>query len=346
MEKIRLAIVGTGSIAFTHMYGLQRIDEAELVAICDIHTEQMDAFRKTFPMPDEDCYTDLAELLKRDDIDAVIICASDKAHHDITVRSLRAGKHVLCEKPMALDVDECRDMIKTAEETGKKLMIGQVCRKAPGFIKAKELVDAGAIGEIFFVESEYAHDYCELPGIDNWRKVPERHPIIGGGCHAVDLLRWIAGDPYEVFAYANHKMLPGWPINDTVVSVLKFPGDVIGKVFTSIGCKRNYTMRTVIYGSEGTIITDNTSDTISLFRNKVAGELETFGTPNQVIETKIPVEIASHNMAEEIRDFCNCLIKDIPADPDGKQGFKTVAVCDAIVRSARDGEKVEIDYSI
>jgi len=346
MKKIRLAIVGTGEIAFIHMHGLQRIDGAELVAICDIHTEQMDNFRKTFPVADEDCYTDLDELLKRDDVDAVIVCASDKAHHDITTRALRAGKHVLCEKPMALDIDECRDMIKVAEETGKKLMIGQVCRKAPGFIKAKELVDAGAIGEIFFVESEYAHDYFEIPGIDNWRKVPERHPIIGGGCHAVDLLRWIAGDPTEVFAYANHKMLPGWPINDTCVSVLKFPNDVIGKVFTSIGCKRNYTMRTVIYGSEGTIITDNTSNTISLFRNKVAGELKTFGTANQVIETKIPVEIASHNMAEEIRDFCNCLIKDIPADPDGKQGFRTVAVCDAIVRSARDGEKVEIDYSI
>ena len=346
MKKIRLAIVGTGSIAFTHMYGIQRLDEAELVAIMDIHKEQMDNFRKTFPVADEDCYTDLDALLAREDVDAVIVCASDKAHCDIAVRAMRAGKDVLCEKPMALDLNECREMIRVSEETGRRFMIGQVCRKAPGFIKAKELVDQGVIGDIFFVESEYAHDYLEFPGIDGWRQVPERHPIIGGGCHAVDLLRWIAGDPIEAFAFANHKMLPGWPINDCVVSVLKFPNDVIGKVMTSIGCKRSYTMRTVIYGSEGTIITDNTSDTISLFRNKVAGELESFGIPNQTMELKIPVAIASHNMTEEIRDFINCINNNTAPDPDGRQGFSTVAVCDAIVRSAATGEKITIDYTV
>lgn len=346
MKKVRLAIVGTGSIAFTHMKGMQRLDEAELVAICDIHKEQMDSFRKTFPVADEDCYTDLDEMLKREDIDAVIVCASDKAHHNIATRAMRAGKDVLCEKPMALDLEECRDMIRVSEETGRKFMIGQVCRKAPGFIKAKELIDSGVIGEVFFVESEYAHDYSRAPGIDDWRKVPERHPIIGGGCHAVDLLRWIAGDPEEVFAYANHKMLPGWPINDCVISVLKFPNNVIGKVMTSIGCKRSYTMRTVIYGSEGTIITDNTSDTISLFRDTVAGERKSFGVSNQLMELKIPVEIASHNMAAEIQDFIDCIVNDTDPNPDGRQGFCTVAVCDAIVRSARDGEKIAIDYTI
>jgi len=112
MKKIRLAIVGTGSIAFTHMYGIQRLDEAELVAIMDIHTEQMDTFRKTFPVADEDCYTDLDALLAREDVDAVIVCASDKAHCDIAVRAMRAGKDVLCEKPMALDLDECREMMR------------------------------------------------------------------------------------------------------------------------------------------------------------------------------------------------------------------------------------------
>ncbi|MBQ5746935.1 MAG: Gfo/Idh/MocA family oxidoreductase [Clostridia bacterium] len=346
MKKVRLAIVGTGAIAFTHTYGIQRLDEAELVAICDVVPSQMEHYRKTFPMDDKDCYTDYREILKRDDVDAVIVCASDEAHRNITVDALRAGKDVLCEKPMALKVDECREMIKVAEEMGKRLMIGQVCRKAPGFIKAKELVEKGEIGEVFFMESEYAHDYCEIPGINNWRKVPERQPIIGGGCHAVDLMRWILGDPSEAFAYANHKMLPGWPIDDCVVSVLKFPNDVIGKVFTSIGCKRKYTMRTVIYGSKGTIITDNTSETISLFREVIDGEKSLYGVHNQTIEMKIPVSIDSHNMTEEIRDFINCINNDLPADPDGKQGFYTVAVCDAIVRSSKTGEKITIDYTV
>ena len=118
MKKIRLAIVGTGSIAFTHMYGIQRLDEAELVAIMDIHQEQMDTFRKTFPVADEDCYTDLDALLAREDVDAVIVCASDKAHCDIAVRAMRAGKDVLCEKPMATTVEEAEEMKAAAEKLG------------------------------------------------------------------------------------------------------------------------------------------------------------------------------------------------------------------------------------
>ena len=105
-------------------------------------------------------------------------------------------------------------------------------------------------------------------------------------------------------------------------------------------------MRTVIYGSEGTIITDNTSNTISLFQNKVEGSLERFGNHNQTMELKIPVDVASHNMTAEILDFIECLKNDTHPDPDGRQGFNTVAVCDAIVRSAATGEKIVLDYTV
>ncbi len=344
-RKVRLAIVGTGSISHIHAKAMQPLTEAELVAICDAHTTQLEKFTGVFPMEKKDCYTSLDEMLQRDDIDAVIICTPDTSHCDIAVRAMRAGKDVLCEKPMTLDIDECREMVRVAEETGRRLMVGQVCRKAPGFIKAKELIDGGVIGEVFFVESEYAHDYLGNSGVDDWRKSPERHPIIGGGCHAVDLLRWLAGDPTEVFAYANHKMLPEWPVDDCVVSVMKFPNNVIGKVFTSIGCKRLYTMRTVIYGSEGTIITDNTSNHLSLFRSNAATPDAAFSV-TQGMELKIPVSISSHNMIEEIRDFCNSILNDTPVSPDGKQGLYTVAVCDAIVRSSKEGTPVAVDYTV
>ncbi|MBR2878089.1 MAG: Gfo/Idh/MocA family oxidoreductase [Clostridia bacterium] len=344
-KKIGLAIVGTGSISRLHTQGINRLDCAELVAVCDIHQEQLDWYTNLYPIAADRCYTDYDEMLKRDDVDAVIVCTNDTTHCYLSVRAMRAGKDVLCEKPMTLDINECREMVRVAEETGRRLMVGQVCRKTPAFVKAKELIDEGAIGELFFVESEYAHDYINSPGIDNWRKTPERHPIIGGGCHAVDLLRWIAGDPTEVFAYANHKMLQDWPIDDCVISVMKFPNNVIGKVFTSIGCKRRYTMRTVLYGSKGTIIVDNLSDTLSLFREKSDDDK---GIPvlYQSSEIKIPVEVNSHNMEGEIRDFCNCIINNTPANPDGEQGLRTVAVCDAIVQSSKKGEKIEIDYSL
>ncbi|MBE6931149.1 MAG: Gfo/Idh/MocA family oxidoreductase [Ruminococcaceae bacterium] len=344
-RKIRLAIVGTGSIARSHMQGIQRLDEAELAAVCDVHQSQLDWFTNLYPVPKENCYTDLDAMLARDDIDGVIVCTPDFSHCDVSVRAMRAGKDVLCEKPMALDLEECREMVRVSEETGRRLMIGQVCRKAPGFIKAKELIDSGVIGELFFVESEYAHDYMHSTGVDKWRMTPERHPIIGGGCHAVDLLRWLAGDPTEVTAYANHKMLPDWPIDDCVVAIMKFPNDVIGKVFTSIGCKRKYTMRTVIYGSEGTIICDNTSSEIFLYRSNAKEESEGLKI-TQGMELKIPVAIDSHNMTAEIKDFCEAILNNTPASPDGRQGLGTVAVCDAIVRSSKSGEKAFPAYEV
>ncbi|MBE7042142.1 MAG: Gfo/Idh/MocA family oxidoreductase [Ruminococcaceae bacterium] len=343
MKKVKLAIIGAGSIAYNHGHGIERIEEAELVAVCDIQKKQLDSFRKTFQLNEAHCYTNVDEMLRIEEIDGVIICTPDQCHHADAVKAMKAGKHILCEKPMSLSLTECKEMVKIGEETGVKFMIGQVCRKAPGFVKAKEMVDRGVIGELFMVESEYAHDYLIHPGVDNWRMTPERHPIIGGGCHAVDLLRWIAGNPKEVFAYANHKMLPDWPVNDCVLSILKFPNDVIGKVMTSIGCKRNYTMRTVLYGSKGTIITDNTSNTLSLFKEELTEEIEQLESA-QTVELKIPVGVDSHNMAEEIRDFVTCIVNDASPDPDGIQGLITVTVCNAIVRSVESGEKITIDY--
>lgn len=84
----------------------------------------------------------------------------------------------------------------------------------------------------------------------------------------MDFARWIAGDPYEVMAYSNHKMLKNFPTDDCTVAIMRFPNDVIGKVFVSTGCKRDYTMRSVFYGSKGTIITDNTSPHMTVFNGE------------------------------------------------------------------------------
>lgn len=156
---------------------------------------------------------------------------------------MRAGKDVLLEKPMALTMEECEEMLRVKKETGKRLMVGQVARYNNNARTAKKLVEEGAIGDLVYIESEYAHDYMTSRGYDDWRVSPEREGMIGGGCHAVDLLRWIAGNnPEEVHAFSTHKYLLDWPVNDTTIAIFKFPNGVIGKVFCGIGVKRNYTI--------------------------------------------------------------------------------------------------------
>ena len=230
-KKLRYAVVGCGNFGGQHLEALSRIAGIEVVALADVHIESCEEKKATFNL-DANCYSDYNEMLKNEEIDIVTVATADKAHTGATVAALRAGCHVLCEKPMALFTEDCEEMIKTADECGKLLMVGQVCRYAPGFVKAKELVESGIIGELYFVESEYAHDYFGREGVDGWRADKDREPIIGGACHAIDLLRWIAGDPIETTAYSNHKMLTGWPVNDTTVAIMKFPNDVIGKVFS------------------------------------------------------------------------------------------------------------------
>lgn len=331
MEKVRIAIVGMGSLGKSHIVGVRNNkDIAELVAICDCSEEAVNSRGDEYGV--ERRYTDFYEMIKDGGFDCVILVTPDQVHREHAVAALEAGYHVLCEKPLAQSHEDCEAIVAAADKYGKKFMTGQVCRKAPGFMKAKELIEAGEIGDLFFVESEYAHNYQFMKA--EWRKDPVnlRYSIIGGGCHAIDLLRWIAGDPTSVMALANRKVLTDWPVDDCTIAIMQFPNNVIGKIFCGIGVRRNYTMRTCIYGTKGTIICDNTSPEIKIYRHAVTDNGKHI-YPDQ----SIPVDIANHNLTAEIRDICEAILNDTPLECDVREGANTVAVGLAAVESAAKG---------
>ena len=313
---------------------------ATIGGICDPNTERMYTIADERSIDRSRTFTDYRDLLALEDINTVIIASPDQLHKEMVETALAAGKHVMCEKPLALNREDLKAIVEAGRRSDKKLMVGQICRFTPGFIKAKEIVDAGEIGELFFVESEYAHDYEHIITPDNWRATPDRNGVVGGGCHAVDLLRWFVGDPIEIFGYGVHKMLPCVPYDDTNIAVMKFNNDVIGKVFVSTGCKRNYTMRTVLYGTKGTIICDNTSPEIQLFRpDPETGKIHS--KPEL-----IPVNINNHNTHGEFAVFAHDIIDDRPVSMSAYEGAKTVIAASAIVESSKTGSPVRPDYSI
>lgn len=342
MDQVKVAVIGT-RFGYNHIVGAVKSPNTDLVCICDKDPERAKEMEAEFHIP---CVTDAQEIFDNPEIEAVTIALPDQMHAEMSIRAMRAGKHVMCEKPMSLDLDECKEMIKVSKETGKYLMVGQVCRFTPGFVRTKELIDAGEIGEVFFAESEYAHDYSKMKA--SWRFDPNspRHGMIGGGCHAVDLLRWLCGNPSQVFAYSNRKVLKNWPTDDATIALMDMPNDVKAKVFCSIGCKRRYTMRTVIYGTEGTIIVDNTSDYLSIFKNSVNndGEEDYLGKPSKEIEIRLPVDINNHNVGAEISEFCKCILTNTPPKLSGAEGASTVSVCTAIIESAAKNTPVTVDY--
>ena len=334
--KIVVGIMGL-QFGLRHMEGAME-NGYEIGAICDTLPGRVEGYGKEYNIPEDRWYRDYRDTLNIG-LDVVVLAVPDQMHRKMAEDFLAAGVNVLCEKPLALNREDLCAIVKAEKASSARFMVGQVCRFTSNFILAKKMIDEGKIGDIYFVESEYAHDYMKIVSNEkNWRADPARHGVIGGGCHAVDLLRWIAGDPYEITAYGTHKLLPSVPYNDATIAIMKFPNNVIGKVFVSTGCKRNYTMRTLFYGTKGTIICDNTSDHITYFgvnedqTHKKAEEISVGAVNN-------------HNVKEEIAVFVDAIVNNKPIQMSAIEGAKSAQACISIVESSDTGKTVYPNYN-
>ena len=334
-KKLKVANIGL-KFGMSHIEGALAYDGAEIAAICDCNEENLRFAGERYGIPEEKRFTDYRAIVNDPAIDLVTVAVPDQLHRQISCELLQAGKHVLCEKPLALTREDTDAIIRAADGSKAKFMVGQICRFTPAFEKAKALIEEGTIGEVYFIESEYAHDYMYL--LENWRSDPLRHGVIGGGCHAVDLIRWLVGDPVEVFAYGTHKLLPQVSYDDATIAIMKFDENTAGKVFVSTGCKRDYTMRTLVYGTKGTIICDNTSPEMTLY---------TVGENGMATEPqKIAVEVNNHNAGKEFEVFASAILNDEPVLTDAREGAKTVEVCRAIVEASVTGKIVKPNYDL
>ncbi len=341
IEKLVVGVIGLG-MGESHLKGAIE-SGAEIGLICDTNSEKMKSVGAKYGVPEEKQTTDWHDIVNSKEINVVIIATPDQQHREQVEALLDAGKHIMCEKPLALTHADINAIVAAVEAHPEcKFMVGQICRFTPAFVTAKKIIDSGRIGELYFVESEYAHDYSHMfhDGRMSWRVDPDRNGVVGGGCHAVDLMRWLVGsDPFEVYGYGTHKLLPEVTYDDANLAVMKFPDSVMGKVFVSTACKRDYTMRTCVYGTKGTLIFDNRSNTMQGY---FCDEDGTGGTGAPVI---IPVDINNHNATAEFKEFAKCLKEDLPVATTVYEGAKTIAACLAVVESANTGKIVNPDYS-
>jgi len=192
-KKIKVGIIGCGAIAAEkYLKAIKSIPEAEVVAFCDIIPEKAENTRKLYEAPDAKIYEDYRALLKDETIGAVHVCTPNRSHSPITVDALKAGKHVMCEKPMATSYKEAKLMCDTAKETGKLLTIGYQYRCQPAPLFLKEMCANGELGEIYFAK---AHA-LRRRGVPTWGvflKEEEQGggPLIDIGTHALDMTLWM-----------------------------------------------------------------------------------------------------------------------------------------------------------
>ncbi len=209
-EKLRIGIIGCGGIANgKHMPSLKKIKEVEMVAFCDIIEEKAVKAAKDFGTPDAKHYTDYKELLADKSIDVVHVCTPNRSHSFITVDALEAGKHVMCEKPMAINSAEAKKMLDAAKRTGKKLSIGYQNRQAAENQFAKEYVDDGNLGDIYFAKA-FAIRRRAVPTWGVFLNEYEQGggPLIDIGTHSLDLTLWMMNNykPKYCVGTTYHKL--------------------------------------------------------------------------------------------------------------------------------------------
>lgn len=192
-EKItKVGIIGCGGIANgKHMPSLSKVKDCEMVAFCDIIPERAEKAAKDFGTPDAKTYTDYKELLKDPEIDVVHVCTPNRAHSFITVDALHAGKHVMCEKPMAINAAEAKKMLDAAHETGKLLTIGYQNRFRDDSLFLKGEAEAGTFGEIYYAKATALRRRM----VPTWGVFLNEYeqgggPLIDIGTHALDLTLW------------------------------------------------------------------------------------------------------------------------------------------------------------
>ena len=192
-KLIRVGIIGCGGIANgKHMPSLKKLPNVEMVAFCDLIVERAEAAKAKYGTPDAAVYTDYKELLADKTIDVVHVCTPNRSHSFITVDALDAGKHVMCEKPMAINSAEARKMLDAQKRSGKKLTIGYQSRQAAGAQYLKKEAEAGTFGEIYYAKATA----LRRRAVPTWGVFLNEYeqgggPLIDIGTHSLDLTLWL-----------------------------------------------------------------------------------------------------------------------------------------------------------
>lgn len=210
MKVIRVGIIGCGGIAAgKHMPSLSKVQGAEMAAFCDIVLERAEEARSKYGRDGAAVYTDYHDMLRDESLDAVHVCTPNDSHADITIAALEAGKHVMCEKPMAKTAEGARRMLEAAERTGRKLSIGYQNRYRPDSRYLKDACRRGDLGEIYYAK---AHA-IRRRAVPTWGVFLDEEkqgggPLIDIGTHALDLALWFMDNynPKLVLGRTYHKL--------------------------------------------------------------------------------------------------------------------------------------------
>jgi myo-inositol 2-dehydrogenase/D-chiro-inositol 1-dehydrogenase len=324
---IRVGIVGAGNIANFHADAFRFVPDAEVVAVASLDGEQGRALARRCGVPN--VFADYRELLRLPDLDAVTIACPNDLHARMTIDAAGSGKHVICEKPMALNLEECDAMIEACLKAGVLLLYAEQFLFAPKYVHAKMMTDEGALGHLYYVRHSWCHDGPH----SDWFWDVERSGggvLMDMGCHSIALARWVFDKaPIESVSAELGTFVHGDRTSgeDHSVCLLHFAGERMALVENSWAHINGADERAELYGSEGLTVAD-------LWQG--SSPTTTHGWTEEVWKRGFP---------NEMEHFVRCMRGDEQPRSTGEDGRAVLEAIMAAYAAAGRGDSVSLPFA-
>lgn len=347
-DLVRIGMVGAGSISGSHLAAAREGAGAEIVAVCDIIEERAQKRSKEFNIPE--VYTDHRTMLEESDLDAVIVGVPNNVHHVITIDALQAGKHVLCEKPMAIDVAAGEQMVAAAKDSGKILAVGLVNRMRSEVQTLRKMVDAEELGKIYYAKAMLIRRKG-IPGWGSWFTRKEESgggPLIDIGVHALDLSWFLIGNPnpvsvtghtYSAFGPDRRGIgnwgIPEWTgrydVEDLATGMIRFDNGAVINLEVSWALNMPPETRINVIGEKAGALC--ALDGNLRFYSEVENEL--VDTTRQGSKVSI--------FREQLQHFADAIRDNTPVLTPGEHGLTVTRMLEGIYESAAAGKEIRLD---
>jgi len=335
-KRLGYAVVGLGNISeIAVLPAFRRSRKAKLVAVVSGDERKAKRFAAKFKASDYYTYDDYSLCLSHPQVDAIFVANHNGGHLEYTVRAAEAGKHVLCEKPMANTVEDCQRMIDACRANNVRLMIAYRKYFEPASLALKKLVAGGKLGRLKIIHSAFTVYLPPGGKVPSWhfdRKLAGGGSLVDVGVYCVNTIRWLTGkEPLEAQAFAwSLDPVRYSQVEENISFQLKFPGGLVAQASSSFGAARASFLH--LHGEKGWAALDPAfgfDEERRLF-GKIGGRW---------FEKKFKV---MDEFALELDAFADCVRRRREPEPSGLQGLRDVAVMQAIYRSARENRPVPV----
>jgi len=343
--KVTAAVIGLG-MGRGHLNSLLANPNVRLVGACDKTPERIDRVRTEHPeLPADLFFDDYQQMIDRTKPDTVVIALPNFLHHPVTMYALKAGCHVLCEKPMAMNVCEAEEMRSTADSLGRTLMINFSYRFKPTTLAMEKTIAAGQLGQIYFASTGWLRQNGIPRGV-GWfykKNMAGGGPLIDLGVHRIDLAWYLMGRPKvasvtgTTFQHFGPKQLEGYDVEDLAAGFVKFQDGRCMQITVSWAsfCETPEQMWTELYGTDGAAIERNVGGgyqwSVKLLK-EVAG-YRIGGEPSNMPK----------QAPNSIDHFIDCIVNKRPPMATADDGLEVQRILDGLYTSAATGREVRFD---